>query len=136
MFLVFAGLPLGNPRLLGSDPPEVTCHPTSLTPLISLADVRCCDHALVILSYTIRVAVNLEGDYGKSNQCASAASFGAARSEVARGEVRTSDFRDRVARSFRKIPERKTSNPNYLGSFATENGEGAKGEMGEISEGS
>ena len=133
LFLVFAGLPLGNPRLLGSDPPGVTCyHPYS--PYL-LADVRFCDHALVILSYTIRVAVHLEGDYGKSNQCASAASCGAARSAVARGEVRPSDFRDRVAKSFRKISERKTSNPHYLGSFTTENGEGAKSEMGEGSEG-
>jgi len=86
------------------------------------------------LSYTIRVAVNLEGDYGKSNQCASAASCGAARSAVARREVRPSDFRDRIAKWFRNIAERKTSNPNYLGSFTTENGEGAKGEMGEGSE--
>jgi len=45
-------------------------------------------------------------------------------------EVRPSDFRDRVAKWFRNIPERKTSNPNYLGSFTTENGAGAKGEMG------
>ena len=87
------------------------------------------------LSYTIRVAVNLEGEYGKSNQCASAASCGAARSAVARREVRPSDFRDRIAKWFRNIAERKTSNPNYLGSFTTENGEGAKGEMGEGSEG-
>jgi hypothetical protein len=101
----------------------------------ALADVRGCDPALVILSYTIRVAVNLEGDYGKSNRCASAASCGAARSAVARGEVKASDFRDRVAKSFRKVSERKTSNPHYLGSFTTENGEGAKGEMGEASEG-
>jgi hypothetical protein len=105
-----------------------------LLPLL-LADVHCCDHPLVILSSPIRVAVNLEGDYGKSNQCASAASCGAARSAVARGEVRASDFRDRVAKSFRKISERKTSNPHYLGSFTTENGEGAKSEMGEGSEG-
>ena len=101
----------------------------------ALPDIRCCRRGLVILSYTIRVAVNLEGDYGKSRKCASAASCGAARSAVARREVRPSDFRDRVAKWFRKIPERKTSNPNYLGSFTTENGEGAKGEMGEGSEG-
>jgi hypothetical protein len=94
-----------------------------------------CDQALVILSYTIRVAVNLEGDYGKSNQCASAASCGAARSAVAPREVRPSDFRDRVAKWFRNLPDRKPSNPNYLGSFTTENGEVAKGEMGEGSEG-
>jgi hypothetical protein len=77
----------------------------------------------------------LRGDYGKPNQCASAASCGAARNAVAREEVRSSDFRDRVAKCFRNTPERKPSNPNYLGSFTTENGESAKGEMGEVSEG-
>ena len=77
----------------------------------------------------------LRVDYGKSDQCASAASCGAARSAVAREEVRPSDFRDRGAKWFRATPERKPSNPNYLGSFTTENGESAKGEMGEVSEG-
>jgi len=41
----------------------------------ALAFGRCCYRVLVILSYTIKVAVNLEGDkYGKSNRRASAAS--------------------------------------------------------------
>jgi len=137
---LFHRLTARQPKVaLSSNPPGLTCPPTpTLLPLVLwsvLADIRCCDHALVILSYTIRVAVNLEGVYGKSNQCASAASCGATRSAVARGEVRPSDFRDRVAKSFRNISERKTSNPNCLGSFTTENGEGAKGEMGEGSEG-
>jgi hypothetical protein len=70
------------------------------------------------------------GNNGKSNQCTSAASCGAARIAVTRREVRPSDFTDRVAKWFRNIPERKTSNPNYLGSVTAENGAGAKGEMG------
>ena len=40
----------------------------------ALPDIRCCHRGLVILSYTIRVAVNLEGDYGKSRERASGAS--------------------------------------------------------------
>jgi hypothetical protein len=77
-------------------------------------------------------AVTPEGanNNGKSNQCASAASCGAERSAVARREVRPSDFSDRVFERFWNIPERKTSHPNYLSSFTTENGAGAKGEMG------
>jgi len=136
---LFHRLTARQPKVAGQRPSRGDV-PPPLPPLIPLvlwsapADIRCCDHALVILSYTIRVAVNLEGDYGKSNQCSSAASCGAARSAVARGEVRPSDFRDRIAKWFWNIPERKTSNPNYLGSFTTENGEGAKGEMGEGSE--
>ena len=133
LFLVFAGLPLGNPRLLGSDPPGVTCyHPYS--PYL-LADVRFCDHALVILSYTIRIAVNLEGDYGKSNQCASAASCGAARSAVARGEVGSSNYSDRVFERYGSIPESKPTDPRSIGGFAEENGAGTKGEMGKGWEG-
>src|SRR4029077_237252 len=82
-------------------------------------------------SFTMVPLSNLEGDYGKSNQCSSAASCGAARSAVARGEVRPSDFRDRVAKWFRNIPERKTSHPNRIRRFAAENGAGSKGEMGD-----
>src|SRR5580692_1299715 len=93
------------------------------------------DRSLVILSYTIRVAVNLEGDYGKSRECASAASCGAARSAVARREVRPSDFSDRVATWFRIISPNKPTEANCIGSFTAENGAGAEGEMGECSEG-
>jgi hypothetical protein len=53
--------------------------PVALIALLSigsaLADVRCCYRGLVILSYKIGVAVNLEGDYGKSRERASAASY-------------------------------------------------------------
>ena len=90
---------------------------------------------LVILSYTIRVAVNLEGDYGKSRKCASTASCGAARSAVARREVRPSDFSDRVATRFRIISPNKPTEANYIGGFEAENGAGSEGEMGECSEG-
>ena len=135
---MFHRLTARQPKVAGQRPGRGAVPP--LPPLIPLvlwsapADIRCCDHALVILSYTIRVAVNLEGDYGKSNQCSSAASCRAARSAVARREVRPSDFRDRVAKWFRNIPERKPTSPNYLGSLTTENGAGAKGEMGKDSE--
>jgi hypothetical protein len=90
---------------------------------------------LRLSSYTITPAVNLEGDYGKSNQCASVASCGAARSAVARREVRPSDFYDRVAKWFRNIPERKPTKPNYFGGFTAENGAGTKGAMGEGGQG-
>jgi hypothetical protein len=72
---------------------------------------------------------------GKSIQCASAASCGAASSTVTRGEIGSSNFSDRVVERYGNIPEDKPADPNYLGSFTTENGEGAKGEMGESSEG-
>jgi hypothetical protein len=80
-------------------------------------------------------AVNLEGDYGKSRKCASAASCGAARSAVARREIRPSDFSDRVATRFRIISPNKPTEANCIGSFTAENGAGAEGEMGECSEG-
>jgi len=86
---------------------------------------------LVILSYTIRVAVNLEGDYGKSRKYASAASCGAARSAVARREVRPSDFSDRVATWFRIVSPYKPTQAKTFGSFSAENGASSKGEMGE-----
>src|SRR6202051_872087 len=71
------------------------------------------------------------GDNGKPKQRASAASCGAARSAVARREVRPSDFYDRVAKWFRHIPEHQPTEANYIRSFAAENGAGAKSEMGE-----
>jgi len=89
---------------------------------------------MIPILYNSPHCLNTEGQHGKSNQCASAASCGAARSAVARREVRPSDFCDRVAKCFRNIPERKPTNPNYFGSFTTENGAGAKGEMGKDSE--
>src|SRR5580698_2669961 len=76
-------------------------------------------------------AVNLEGDYGKSRKCASPASCGAARSAVARREVRPSDFSDRVATWFRIISPNKPTEANDIGSFTAENGPSSKGEMGE-----
>jgi hypothetical protein len=83
----------------------------------------------------MKPAVNLEGDYGKSNQCASAASCGAARSAVARGEVGSGNFGDRVLERYGNIPEDKPTDPNGIGSFAAENGAGTKGEMGKGWEG-
>jgi hypothetical protein len=102
---------------------------------IALAHVRSWYRGLVILIHTIRAAVNLEGDYGKSRKCASAASCGAARNAVARREVRPSDFSDRVATWLRIISPNKPTEANYIGSFTPENGAGAEGEMGECSKG-
>jgi hypothetical protein len=89
---------------------------------------------MIPILYNIPHCQTPRDNNGKSNQCASAASCGAARSAVARREVRPSDFRDRVAKWFRNIPERKPTNPSYFGSFAAENGAGAKSEMGKDSE--
>jgi hypothetical protein len=50
------------------------------------------------LSYTIRFAVNLEGDYGKSRERASGTSQGAQPSTVARGKVGSGNFGDRVVK--------------------------------------
>jgi hypothetical protein len=58
----------------------------------ALADLRCCYRGLFILSYTIRVAVNLEGDYGKSRERASGASYRAQAGAVARREAGSSNF--------------------------------------------
>jgi hypothetical protein len=80
-------------------------------------------------------AVNLEGDYGKSGKCASAASCGAARSAVARRKLGPSDFSDRVATRFRIISPNKPTEANHIGGFTAENGAGAEGEMGECSKG-
>ncbi len=89
----------------------------------------------IVQSYTIGPRSNYRGgNNGKSNQRASAASCGAARSAVARGEVGSSDFRDRVFEQYRSIPQINPTDPNYLGGFAPENGAGTKGEMGEGSE--
>jgi hypothetical protein len=88
------------------------------------------------LSYTIRVAVNLEGgDYGKSNQRASGASRRAQASTVALGEVGSSNFSDRVVKWFGSIPRWKPTEANYLCRFASKNGAGAKSEMGKDSQG-
>jgi hypothetical protein len=86
----------------------------------------------ILLQYP--ALLNTEGQHGKSNQSASAASCGAARSAVARREVRPSDFRDRVAKRFGNIPKNRPTEANNIGSFKTENGAGATGEMGEGSE--
>ena len=89
---------------------------------------------MIPILYNIPHCQTPRDNNGKSNQCASAASCGAARSAIARREVRPSDFRDRVAKCFRNIPERKPTNPNYFGSFTTENGAGTKSEMGKGSQ--
>jgi hypothetical protein len=78
---------------------------------------------------------NTEDNNGKSNQCASAASCGAARSAVARGEVGSSNFRDRVVERFGSIPQVGTTDPNSVRSFTAEKGAGTKSEMGKGSEG-
>jgi hypothetical protein len=84
----------------------------------------------------MKAAVNLEGAiYGKFNQRASAASCWAQSGTVARGEVGSSDFRDRVVKRIGNIPDRKPTEANNIGSFTTENGASAKGEMGEDSKG-
>ena len=93
------------------------------------------DNGKSLQSFTMVPLSNTEGDYGKSRKCASAASCGAARSAVARREVRPSDFSDRVAPWFRIISPNKPAEANCIGSFTAENGAGAEGEMGECSEG-
>jgi hypothetical protein len=79
----------------------------------------------------MKPAVNLEGDYGKSNQRAPAASRRAQAGTVARGEVGSGNFGDRVATWFRIISPNKPTKANYIGGFAEENGASAEGEMGE-----
>jgi hypothetical protein len=68
---------------------------------------------------------------GKSNQRASAPSYRAQASAVARGEVGSSNFRDRVFERYGNISHGHPTDPNRIGSFAAENGAGTKGEMGE-----
>ena len=50
-------------------------------------------------------------------------------------EVGSSDFGDRVVKRFGSIPESKSTDANHIGSLAAQDGPGAKGEMGEGSEG-
>jgi hypothetical protein len=81
--------------------------------------------------YTMKPTVNCEGETnGKSNQRASAASCGAARSAVARGEVGSSNFRDRVLERPRSIPQVNPTDPSRVGSFTAQNGASAEKAMG------
>ena len=77
----------------------------------------------------------LRGNHGEPKQCASGASFRAQASTVAGGEVRSSDFSDRVIKRFGNIPERKSTYPDHIGRFTPKNGAGAKGEVGKGQEG-
>src|ERR1035437_9279219 len=90
---------------------------------------------MIPILYNIPHCQTPRDNNGKSNQCASAASCGAARSAVARREVRPSDFGDRVVKRCGNIPQHTPTKPNNIGSFAEENGAGTKGEMGEGSKG-
>ena len=90
---------------------------------------------MIPILYNIPHCQTPRDNNGKSNQCASAASCGAARSAVARGEVRPSDFRDRVFERYGSIPQVGTTDPNSVRSFTAENGAGTKSEMGKGSEG-
>jgi hypothetical protein len=87
------------------------------------------------LSYTIKIAVNLEGDYGKPRKCAPATTGGAAKSAVACGKVGSSDFGHRVVKRFGNVPEYKPSKTNHIRRFATENGSSPKGSLDESSQG-
>ena len=49
---------------------------------------------------------------------------------VAGREVGSSDCSDRVVKRFASVQHRKSADPNHIGSFAAENGAGAKSEMG------
>jgi len=75
------------------------------------------------------------GNNGKSDQRASGTSQGAQPGANRGGEVRPSDFRDRVAERFGGIPESKPTDPNRIGSFAPENGAGTASAMGKGREG-
>jgi hypothetical protein len=110
--------------------------PVTLSSGVLMSSTNCrTQRQITLILYNIPHCQIPMDNNGKSNQRASTASCGAARSAVARREVRPSDFSDRVAKWFRNIPERKPTNPNYFGSFTTENGAGAKGEMGKGWEG-
>jgi hypothetical protein len=84
--------------------------------------------------YTMKPAVNLEGDYGKSTECAPATSCRAQPGADRGREVRSSDFRHRVFEWYRSIPQGNATDPNRIGGFAAEDGAGAKGEMGKIAQ--
>jgi len=95
--------------------------------------------ALVEASITLLIlyneaALNLEGDYGKSRERASAASCGAGSSAVAVGEIRSSNFGHRVVKRFGNIPKHKPTQADHIGSFAAENGAGTEGKMGKGAE--
>jgi hypothetical protein len=106
----------------------------SPVPIInSVALFRSSNSNMPIL-YNVRTVKHRGGNNGKLHQRASAASCGAARCAVARGEVGSSDFRDRVFERFGSIPQINPTDPNRVGSFAAENGAGTKGEMGKGSE--
>ena len=90
---------------------------------------------MIPILYNIPHCQTPRDNNGKSNQCASAASCGAASSAVACGEVGSSNYRDRVVKQIGNIPQRKPTEANNIGSFATENGAGTKGKMGEGSAG-
>jgi hypothetical protein len=86
-------------------------------------------------SFTMKPAVKYRGgNNGRSNQCASAASRRAASGTVARGEVGSSNFKDRVVERFGSIPQVGPLNPNRIGSFAEENGAGAASALGKSAE--
>ena len=71
---------------------------------------------------------------GKSNQCSSAASCGAARSAVACREVRPSNYGDRDFERYGSNPESKPTHQNRIGSIAPEDRTGTKSEMGKGTE--
>ena len=87
-------------------------------------------------SYTIRIAENLEGDYGKSRECAPATASGAGKSPVACGKVGSSDFSHCFIKRFGDVPDDKPSKTNHIGSFAAENGASPKSSLDESSQGS
>ena len=72
---------------------------------------------------------------GTLKQCAPAASRRAQANAVASGEVGSSDFSHQVVKRSGNNPERKPTDPSDIGSFTAQDGPGAKGTMGESSEG-
>src|SRR5450631_3456980 len=77
----------------------------------------------------------LRGNNGEPKQCASGTSCGAQAGAVTCGEVRSSDFSDRVIKRFRNSQTGKPTDANYIGSFTAQDGAGTKGTMGACSEG-
>jgi hypothetical protein len=55
--------------------------------------------------------------------------------QLARREVGSSNFSDRVAKRFWIIPERKPTNPSPIGSFTPENGGGQRARWAEVRKG-
>jgi hypothetical protein len=92
------------------------------------------ERQIIPILYNIPHCQTPRDNNGESNQCASAASCGAARSAVARREVGSSNYGDRVVKRYGNISHGNPTDPNRIGSFAAENGAGAKSEMGEGSE--